>query len=85
MTIARTGERDALRRALVAAGIETAIPCPIPVNRQPGLASGLGRASALPATEAEVREVVTLPASSTKLDTEVAYVIDSVRHYFDAD
>ena len=81
MTIARTGELNALRRALVAACFDTAIP----VNRQPGLASGLGRASALPATEAAVREVMTLPASSTKLDTEVAYFIDSVRHYFDAD
>jgi len=28
---------------------------------------------------------VTLPAFSTKLETEVAYVIDTVRHFFDAD
>jgi dTDP-4-amino-4,6-dideoxygalactose transaminase len=59
--VVRHGNRDALRAALEARGIGTLIHYPIPVHRQPAYADlGYGPRS-LPATEALVGEILSLP------------------------
>ena len=59
--VVRHPDRDALRSALTAAGIQTLVHYPIPVHLQPAYAR-LGRGSgSLPTTERLAREVISLP------------------------
>jgi len=56
----RAAGRDALREALTARGIATAIYYPVPLHRQPAFERQPGHPS-LPASERAAREVVSLP------------------------
>jgi dTDP-4-amino-4,6-dideoxygalactose transaminase len=60
--VVRSRERDALREALGAQGIQTGIHYPIPLHRQPAFQPYLSPSGAmLPATDAAADEIVSLP------------------------
>ena len=56
----RVSRREALREALAAQGIETAVHYPTPIHRMQAYQSLAGR-HALPHTDAWAREVLSLP------------------------
>jgi dTDP-4-amino-4,6-dideoxygalactose transaminase len=59
--VVRVNERDRVRAALAAQGIDTAIHYPTPIHRQPAFAHlGLG-AGSLPTTERATSEILSLP------------------------
>ncbi|MCI0457817.1 MAG: DegT/DnrJ/EryC1/StrS family aminotransferase [Gemmataceae bacterium] len=59
--VVRHPARDALRRRLLAQGVETLIHYPVPIHLQPAYADLGYRAGSLPATERAAREVLSLP------------------------
>jgi len=71
------GMRDAIRKRLKEAGVETGIHYPIPVYRQP-LYQRLGYNDFLPAAEAAAREVLSLPIHPALQDEETRYVVEAV-------
>ena len=75
---ARTDRRDAVRRVLAAAGIETLIHYPTPPHLQPGYA-GLGiPTGTLPVSEAISREALSLPIGPHLTAEDVARVVAAV-------
>jgi dTDP-4-amino-4,6-dideoxygalactose transaminase len=78
----RTASRDALRQHLLDAGIGTAVFYPIPLHRQPGLASVLPAGLELPASEAAAREVLCLPLFPQLGEGKVDEVCAAVRSFF---
>ena len=59
--VARHPERDRLRAAFKARGVETQIHYPVPVHLQPAYADLAYRAGSLPETERAAAEIVSLP------------------------
>lgn len=78
--VTRSPRRDALRRALAAKGIETAVHYPIPVHRQRGYdkVCRIGPGG-LPVTERLSREIVSLPLYPELRSSEAKRVIAAVR------
>lgn len=79
--VVRSGRRDALRRHLAKAGIETHVHYPVPPHLQEAyadLALGEGR---FPITEAIHREVVSLPMGPHLGEVGAARVVDAVRSF----
>jgi len=78
--VARSSRRGALRRALAARGVETAVHYPVPVHRQRGYAPlckiGPG---GLAVTERLAREIVSLPLYPELRPGEVKRVVAAVR------
>jgi dTDP-4-amino-4,6-dideoxygalactose transaminase len=71
--VIRTTERDALRRALEARGIQTGIHYPIPLHRQPAFAAYVSTmaAEAMPETEAAAASILSLPMYPELSDRDV--------------
>lgn len=78
MTI-RTSDRDRLRSALSAAGIETLIQYPRPIPRSPAFASHPQHAAEFPVAERVGAEILTLPLFPELRDSEVDEVIAVLR------
>lgn len=79
--VVRSGRREALRRHLAEAGVETHIHYPIPPHLQEAYA-GLGLSEGrFPITEAIHREVVSLPMGPHLGEVGAARVVDAVRSF----
>ncbi len=79
----RTRERDRLAGYLKEQGIDTAVYYPLPLHLQP-VFSNLGyRPGSLPESEQASREVLSLPIYPELQVSEQAYVVDSVKRFFD--
>jgi dTDP-4-amino-4,6-dideoxygalactose transaminase len=74
----RAPGRDALREALSARGIATAIYYPIPLHRQPAFEQQ-GRQALLPVSEQAAREVLSLPMYPQLTESAVQSVCDALR------
>ena len=75
-------DRDGLVRFLLERGIEAKVHYPVPLHLQPA-ARDLGyRAGAFPVSERQAREIVTLPAHQYLAQTELDYVIEQVRRFY---
>ncbi len=83
MFVVRSRQRDALARALAAAGIGTGIHYPVPNHMQPAVASRFGKLPALPRTEALVGEILSLPIYGELPLAEVDYVGAQVAKFLD--
>jgi aminotransferase EvaB len=72
--VIRSAEREGIRAALTAAGIASDVHYPIPDHLQESLREVPFRRTALPVTEACVREILTLPCFPDMTDEEVGEV-----------
>lgn len=72
--------RDALRKHLAAAGIETDVHFPTPDHRQP-CHGGRFEAVSLPVTERHARTALTLPCFPELRDNEATLVIDACNRF----
>ena len=72
--VVRTAARDALREHLAAHGVQTDVHYPIPDHRQPCF-DGRFESVALPVTEADALQVLTLPCFPEMTDDEVERVV----------
>lgn len=81
LLVVRVPERDALRAALAAEGIETGLHYPAPVHRQPAFRT-LGYAEgAFPVVERAAREIVSLPMYPQMGIAAVDRVCDAVERH----
>jgi dTDP-4-amino-4,6-dideoxygalactose transaminase len=74
----RTPRREAVRRALAAAGIASAVYYPLPLNRQPPYRAGDAE-PALPQAEAAAREVLSLPMYPELAEAQIEQIARIVR------
>jgi dTDP-3-amino-3,4,6-trideoxy-alpha-D-glucose transaminase len=81
--VVRSGERDALREHLSAAGVETLIHYPLPPHRQPAYAGTAAASAHLPAADRAAAEVLSLPMGPHLDDRAVDVVVDAL-HAFGA-
>ena len=81
--VVRTARREALRRHLAAADIETGIHYPQPIHRQQAWVDRFGESPALPRAEQVAREILSLPVHADLTDAEVERVAHTVRRFFD--
>jgi dTDP-4-amino-4,6-dideoxygalactose transaminase len=80
--IIRTDRRDELMRHLLNLGVDTRIHYPIPIHLQKA-ACNLGyREGSFPRTESDARRMISLPIYPELTDTEVDYVVQSIRSFF---
>lgn len=75
----RSVERDALRRSLDAAGIQTGLHYPIPVHLQPAHADLGHHAGDFPVSEKAANEVLSLPLYPEMPARQVAEVVAAIR------
>jgi dTDP-4-amino-4,6-dideoxygalactose transaminase len=80
--VIRTPEREALRRHLAAAGVETGLHYPVPIHRQPAWRDRFGEGPHLPRVERAVGEILSLPVHPDLGDAEVEHVAASVASFF---
>lgn len=78
LAVLRSGERDAIRDAMHAAGVSTGVHYPVPDHLQPGLPRAV-RVTPLPETEHAVKEILTIPCFPEMTDLEVERVCDLLR------
>jgi dTDP-4-amino-4,6-dideoxygalactose transaminase len=77
--VVRTRNRDALRSALLDAGVQTGVHYPIPIHLQPA-AQHLGYARGdLPHTERLVDEIVSLPMYPELSSSQLEYVAEQIQ------
>jgi dTDP-4-amino-4,6-dideoxygalactose transaminase len=74
----RVANRDAVRKALAAAGVASGVYYPIPLHRQPVHEKEFG-GLALPAAEAAAHEVLSLPIYPQLADEQVRHVCGTLR------
>ena len=78
----RADRRDELLQFLQDKGVEAKIHYPIPVHMQQA-AAGLGyKEGDLPVTEADAKEMITLPAHQHLHDKEIQYTIEMIRAFY---
>lgn len=83
--VVETPRRDALAKHLAGRGVQTGVHYPLPTHRQPGtLERPEVRRESLPATDALVDRILSLPVFPSLTDAEQAHVIASVRSFFGA-
>lgn len=76
--VVRVSARETLRAHLAAQGISTAIHYPVPIHRQDAYA-GLGyRPGALPVTEAQAAQIVSLPMYAELTDEQIDAVVTAI-------
>lgn len=81
--VVKTPRRDALAAHLAECGVQTGVHYPLPTHRQPGtLARPEVRREELPATDALVDEILSLPVFPSLTDAEQSRVIAGVRSFF---
>ena len=81
--VIRTAEREALRRHLAAAGIETLVHYPVALTEQAAFAAAPRPEGGCPEAEAAAREVLSLPLHPGLPEAELARVTAAVRSFFD--
>jgi dTDP-4-amino-4,6-dideoxygalactose transaminase len=83
--VIRTEDRDGLRKALDARGIQTAIHYPIPLHRQPAFAAYVSRADAqaLRETDAAAASILSLPMYPELPDRDVEYIGGAIAQSFE--
>jgi dTDP-4-amino-4,6-dideoxygalactose transaminase len=74
----RTSNRDALRDALMAKGVQTAIHYPIPVHLQKGFEDLGYTAGDFPHSERAAAEVLSLPMYAELTDDQIQFVVKSL-------
>jgi dTDP-4-amino-4,6-dideoxygalactose transaminase len=77
--VVRHGHREALRAALLEAGIETAVHYPLPIHLQPVMERYGYREGSLPVTEEIARNCVSLPLYPEMPDGDPARVVEALR------
>jgi len=80
--VIRTSEREALRKALEAAGVSTEIYYPVPMHLQECFASLGYKAGQMPESERAADETLALPIYPELSDAQARYVVDVVRDFF---
>ncbi len=80
--VVRTAERDKLKNFLQEKGVGTGLHYPLPLHLQDSLRDLGYQEGALPVSEKTAREIISLPLYPEMEDTEVGYVIDAVREFF---
>jgi dTDP-4-amino-4,6-dideoxygalactose transaminase len=85
LCVVRSPERNRLRNFLYRIRVATDIHYPVPDHRQPALQSWAGRDTALPVTDAVVKEIVTLPCFPELSDEEIARVCDGLARFAGGD
>lgn len=81
--VIRTKKREELRGFLSRHGISTLVHYPVPIHKQPAIASVLGAQSALKNTERAAEEVLSIPMYPALTEREVEYVSDKIRRFFE--
>jgi dTDP-4-amino-4,6-dideoxygalactose transaminase len=83
--VIRTEDRDGLRKALDARGIQTAIHYPIPLHHQPAFAAYVIRADAqaLRETDAAAASILSLPMYPELPDRDVEYIGGAIAQSFE--
>jgi dTDP-4-amino-4,6-dideoxygalactose transaminase len=79
--VVRTPERDALQRFLSERKVSTGIHYPIPIHKTGYYASATFIAGALPITEAQANEILSLPIFPGITEAEIRYVVDCIREF----
>tara|TARA_B100001123_G_C15331848_1_gene1031460 strand:+ start:1153 stop:2259 length:1107 start_codon:yes stop_codon:yes gene_type:complete len=75
-------DRDGLLQYCIEKGIEAKIHYPIPIYRQPAL-QFLGYTHGdFPVTDAHTKKIITFPCDQHLVQTELDYIIETVRDYF---
>jgi dTDP-4-amino-4,6-dideoxygalactose transaminase len=82
--VVRARARDALRSHLAAAGVGTMVYYPIPLHRQPALATLGLAAGAFPAAERAAAEVLALPMYPELGREQVETVVDAIAGFYRA-
>jgi dTDP-4-amino-4,6-dideoxygalactose transaminase len=80
--VVRTSRRNELAACLKARDIQTGVHYPVPTHRQRAVERFAG--TPLPATEALVDEILTLPISASHTEAEIDTVAAAVREFFHA-
>lgn len=80
--VVRTGEREALRRHLAAAGIETLVHYPVALTEQDAFAAAARPEGGCPEAEAAAREVLSLPLHPGLSDAEVERAAAAVHAFY---
>ena len=76
-------DRDALREYLRTHGVETKIHYPVPLHLQaPARAAGYHEGDA-PMAEEQAKRILTLPCHQFLSDDQVAYVVSTIRAFYD--
>src|SRR5262249_44648651 len=81
MFVIRTPRRDALAEFLGARGVGTGVPYPVPNPRQPAVTGRFPSLPALPATEALVQDILSLPVFGELALEDVDYVCDQIAEF----
>jgi dTDP-4-amino-4,6-dideoxygalactose transaminase len=76
--VVETEQRDALKRHLDAAGIQTGIHCPIPVHLQPAYADPKHEERGFPVTERPAARMLSLPMFPELSPDQVARVVEEI-------
>ena len=80
--VVRTAERDALRRHLATAGVETLVHYPVTLPRQAAFSQFVEDGETFPEAERAAVEVLSLPLHQRLADSEAERVADAVRSFF---
>lgn len=80
--VIRAPERQALRRHLAAAGIETLVHYPVALTEQAAFATAVRPEGGCPEAEAAARDVLSLPLYPGLPETELARVAAAVRAFY---
>lgn len=81
--VIRTSNRDAVQAYLKKKGIGTEVYYPVPMHLQECFGYLGQGAGAFPESEAAAKETLALPVYPEVSDAQAAYVVDSLREYFD--
>jgi dTDP-4-amino-4,6-dideoxygalactose transaminase len=79
--VVRHPERDRLREALLADGVQTLVHYPAPVHRQPAFAHLRERSGTLDVTERLSAEIVSLPLFAGLVEAQLQRVVESVERF----
>ncbi len=82
--VIRVPRRDALREALVAAGVETQVYYPVPLHLQPCFADLGFRAGQFPESERACRECLALPIYPELGDAQIDHVVATIHGFLRA-
>jgi dTDP-4-amino-4,6-dideoxygalactose transaminase len=82
MYVIRTPRRDELQAYLKEKGIGTGIHYPVPVHLQKAMAFLGYQEGDFPQTERVVKEIISLPMFAELDDSEIAYIVESIRKFY---
>ena len=80
--VIRTEQRDRLLEYLQSKGVDAVVRYPVPIHLQPAFSNCGWREGQFPVAEALARELLCLPIRPNLTITEVEYVSDCVRSFF---